>query len=71
MGVALAATAIWGIALRVQEPRLFWGDGGLLETNTAVTWLAIVAAMAVSTVIAAVAVVRGFSARGAASRTGS
>jgi hypothetical protein len=70
MGAALAATVTWGVALLAQEPRLFWDDGGLLDTNTAVTWLAIVAAMAVSTVVATVAVVRGFSAR-AAARTGS
>lgn len=70
VGVALSATITWGVALLAQAPRLFWEDGGLLDTNTAVTWLAIVAAMAVSTVVATLAVARGFSAR-AAARTGS
>ena len=64
MGVVLVGTLAWGLALRARTPGLFTGDGGILSTNTAATWVAILAVMAVSTVVAVHAVVRGFSARG-------
>jgi hypothetical protein len=71
MGVVLSAAVVWGVILRVQAPQLFWGNGGILATTTAYTWLVVVAVMAVSTVFAAVAVVRGFSARSVARTTDS
>lgn len=63
MGVVLVGTLVWGLALRALTPGLFTGDGGLLSTSTTVNWLAILAVMAISTLVAARAVVRGFSAR--------
>lgn len=62
MGVVLAALVVWGIALKAQAPALFSGDGGILATNTAYSWLAIVVEMAISACVVAIAVIRGFAA---------
>ncbi len=62
MGVVLAALVVWGIALKVQSPALFGGDGGILATHTAYTWLAIVVEMAISACVVAVALIKGFAA---------
>jgi hypothetical protein len=69
MGVVLSAAVVWGVVLRVQAPQLLWGNGDILATTTAYTWLVVVAVMAVSTVFAPVAVVRGFSVRSVARAT--
>lgn len=61
MGLVLASTLVWGLALKIKEPGLFSGSDGILSTSTAATWLVILAVMAVSTAVAARAVVRGFS----------
>ena len=61
MGVVLVATVVWGLALRARAPALFSGDGGILATPTAATWLAIVAVMAVCA--ASAGMVRGLHAR--------
>ncbi len=68
MCVGLISVVVWGVALKVQAPALFGGDGGILATSTAATWLSVVLGMALSTGLAAVAIIRGFSPR-AASRT--
>ena len=63
MGVVLVATVVWGLALRARAPALFSGDGGILATPTAATWLAIVAVMAVRACAASAGMVRGLHAR--------
>jgi hypothetical protein len=63
MGVVLVATVVWGLALRARAPALFSGDGGILATPTAATWLAIVAVMAVCACAASAGMVRGLHAR--------
>ena len=65
MGVMCVATIVWGISLRAYAPELFMGDEGILATNTALSWLAIVVMMAASTFVAGISVIRGFSARAA------
>jgi hypothetical protein len=51
------------VSVLAQAPALFTGDEGILATPTYATWLAIVAVMAVSTVVAVAAAVRGLCAR--------
>ena len=63
MVVVLSGTAVWGLALRAQDPALFAGDDGILATPTYATWLVIVVVMAVSTAVALVAAARGLLAR--------
>jgi hypothetical protein len=63
MGVVLAATVVWGLALRAQAPALFSGDEGVLATPTVASWLAIVAVMAVCACASSAAMVRGLRAR--------
>ena len=53
MTVVLVAVAIWGVALLATNPTLFWGDGGVLRSSTAASWLGIVATMGVGTLVAA------------------
>jgi hypothetical protein len=65
MGVMFVAAIVWGIGLRAYAPELFAGDEGILATNTALTWLGIVVVMGVSTCVAGVSVLRGFSGRAA------
>lgn len=55
------ATIIWGLGLRSDAPQLFNGNDGLISTNTAMNWFAIVAVMGIATVIAIVGAVRGFN----------
>jgi len=63
MVVVLVATAVWGVSLLAQAPELFKGDEGILASPTYAIWLVIVAVMAVSTVVAVAAAVRGLRAR--------
>jgi len=65
MALILAATIIWGLGLRDGAPQLFAGNDGLVGSSTLGTWLGIVIAMAIATVLAAVSLLRGFSARSA------
>lgn len=69
MVVVLAGTVIWGLALAAEAPALFAGSDGILATGTAATWLAIVAVMAVSVLMAGFAVVSGLRARHPANPT--
>ena len=57
------ATIIWGVSLWTNAPQLFNGDGGVLATNFAASWVGIVVVMVLSTCVAGVSVVRGFAAR--------
>jgi hypothetical protein len=65
MALMLAATIIWGLGLRDGAPQLFAGNDGIVGSSTTGTWLGIVVTMAIATVLAAVSLVRGFSARSA------
>jgi hypothetical protein len=63
MAVVLVGTTVWGVTLRATAPTLFSGGDGILAAPTYVTWLAIVAVMAVSTAVAVVASICGLHAR--------
>jgi len=65
MALILAATIIWGLGLRDAAPQLFAGNDGLVRSSTTGTWLGIVIVMAIATVLAAVSLIRGLSARSA------
>jgi hypothetical protein len=49
MAVAAIAVVAWGLATLATTPALFWGDNGLLATSTALSWLGVVAGMAIGT----------------------
>jgi hypothetical protein len=59
MLVMLAATVVWGVALRSAEPALFHADEGLRATTTASSWVCIVVLMALATALAVRAGARG------------
>ncbi len=65
MALMLAATIIWGLGLRDGAPQLFAGNDGIVGSSTIGTWLGIVITMAIATALAAVSLMRGFSARSA------
>lgn len=65
MALISASTIIWGLGLQDGAPQLFSGNDGLVSTSTMGTWLSIVIAMGIATVLAAVALIRGLSARSA------
>jgi len=65
MALILAATITWGLSLRDGAPQLFAGNNGIVGSSTIGTWLAIVIAMAIATVLAALSLMRGLSARSA------
>ena len=65
MVLMLAAIIVWGFALRDGAPQLFAGNDGIVGASTTGTWLGIVIAMAIATIVAAVSLMRGFSARSA------
>jgi len=62
MALVLAATIAWGLGLRASAPQLFASNDGVLRTSTAGSWLGIVLAMALATVVAALLLLRGLSA---------
>lgn len=53
------ATLLWGLGLRGADPGLVAGNDGVMATNTTLSWLAIVAVMALSSMVALVASMRG------------
>jgi hypothetical protein len=59
MVVMVGATLMWGLAARAADPGLFSEDNGLLASNTTVSWLLILALMAIATVVAVAAAIRG------------
>lgn len=65
MVLVLVATITWGLGLRDGVPQLFAGNDGIVGSSTTGTWLGIVVTMAIATVLAAVSLLRGFSARSA------
>jgi hypothetical protein len=62
MAVMFVAVLVWGLAIRGDAPQIFNGNDGMLATNTADSWVRLVVVMGVSTAIAAVALLRGFTA---------
>ncbi len=65
MALMLAATIIWGLGLRDSAPQLFTGNDGIVGSSTVGTWLGIVIAMAIATLLAVISLMRGLSARSA------
>jgi hypothetical protein len=63
MALVEVSTLIWGLGLRDNAPQLFSENLGLVGTSTTGTWLGIVVAMVIATIIAALSLVRGLSAR--------
>lgn len=63
MALISVAAFAWGLGLRSTVPVLFNGNGGMFGTSTADSWLRIVIAMAMTTVLAAAALARGLSVR--------
>jgi hypothetical protein len=63
MAVMFAAVLVWGLALRADAPQIYNGNDGALATNTVVSWVALVVVMGVATVVAAAALIRGFTAQ--------
>jgi len=61
----LLATIFWGLSLQSAVPQLFAGNDGIMGSSTSGTWLAIIAAMTISTAAAVVSLVRGIAARSA------
>jgi hypothetical protein len=57
------AVVVWGVSLRADAPQLFNGDGGILATSTAASWLAQVTIMGIATAIAVGSLVRGTGSR--------
>lgn len=53
------ATLVWGLGLRGAEPGLLSGNDGVMATNTTLSWLAIVVVMALASLVALVASLRG------------
>jgi hypothetical protein len=47
-----AAVAAWGLGLLATRPEAFWGSDGLIGSSTALTWLGVLAAMAVAAGVA-------------------
>ena len=52
MAIVVLALAVWGVALLATTPSLFWGNGGVLATSTALTWLGVVAGMGAGAAVA-------------------
>lgn len=65
MALVLAATITWGLGLRDGAPQLFAGNDGIVGSSTTGTWLGIVIAMAIATILATISLMRGLSARSA------
>lgn len=65
MVVTLAAALAWGLSANADAPQAFYGGKGLFGFSTAGSWLSIVAVMAMATLVAAAAVLRGFAVRSA------
>ncbi len=61
MGFTLFAVVMWGVAAYTRAPQLFETGPGLWGISMAVSWVAIVAAMAVATLVAAAASLRGLA----------
>jgi hypothetical protein len=62
MAIVLAAVVLWGLAVRTDVPSYFSTPDTPLRIAYGITWFADVVVMAVATLVAAVALVRGLSA---------
>ncbi|GCE06171.1 hypothetical protein [Dictyobacter aurantiacus] len=58
MALILISTIVWGLGLRASVPQIFSGYQGIMRTSTMGTWLGIVIAMAGTTVLAILFVIR-------------
>jgi hypothetical protein len=65
MLLVLASTLVWGLGLAKSVPQLFASNAGIFGTSTAASWLRIVIAMALATLLAVCGLVRGHSAHSA------
>jgi hypothetical protein len=65
MTLILAATLVWGLSLANSAPQLFAGNAGMFGSSTSASWLRIVVAMALATLLAVYGLVRGLSAHAA------
>ena len=68
MAVMFAADLAWGLGLRASEPALFAGDGGIVGTSTAASWLVQTLIMGVATAVALYAVTRALPPRRASAQ---
>lgn len=59
MALTLVGLVMWGMGVRAYAPDLWNGKDGLAATNTAISWTYDAVAMALATLIATVALVRG------------
>lgn len=69
MVLMLIATISWGLGLWSNIPQLLLRNDGIFGSSTTFTWIGIVAAMAMATSLALIALIRGFSARATLSAT--
>jgi hypothetical protein len=58
MAVVCVGVGLWGAALAVRAPTLFWSDGGLVATATAASWAGILAMATMATGVAGRSAVR-------------
>jgi hypothetical protein len=58
MAVATVAAAMWGVQVRSGDPEIFHGDHGILATPFVGSWVAVVAALSASTVLASLSTAR-------------
>jgi hypothetical protein len=65
MALILLATFVWGLSLRGSVPQLFNSNDGMFGTSTSLSWLRIVIAMAITTALAVISLIRGISAHSA------
>ena len=66
MAVMVVATLAWGLAANAANPHLFTEDNGVLASNTTVSWLLILALMALATTVAVAALIWGNRSRSGA-----
>jgi hypothetical protein len=52
MTVAALAVVVWGIEMWASHPDIFWGNGGVMATSTAASWLGIGLVMVVASTVA-------------------
>lgn len=68
MAVMFVADLAWGLGLRASEPALFAGDGGIVGTSTAASWLVQTLIMGIAAAVALYAVSRTLPPRHATAR---
>ncbi|MBO0795183.1 MAG: hypothetical protein J2P36_30170 [Ktedonobacteraceae bacterium] len=65
MVLMFMATIVWGLGLWSTVPELFTSNEGIFGASTTGTWIGIIVVMAIATLLAAFALLRGFAARSA------